>query len=123
MHMQPVLSRVIALAFFAIVPVFAFETNGDLDLSFNPGKFTNGQVQTAVMQPDGKLVIAGGFGKVNGVARRNIARLNADGSLDLTFDPLGSTDGSIVQVIRQPADGKFIIVGGGTSAAAGTTFT
>jgi hypothetical protein len=39
---------------------FAFETNGDLDLGFDPGKITNGQVQAAVVQPDKKLVIAGG---------------------------------------------------------------
>ncbi len=120
---EKVLLCAVGLAIFSSVTAFAFETNGDLDIGFNPGKFTNGQVQTALMQPDGKLVIAGGFGKVNGVARRNIARLNADGSLDLTFDPAGSTDGSIVQVIRQPADGKFIIVGGGTSAASGATFS
>ncbi len=76
-----------------------------------------------VVQPDGKLVIAGGFAKVNGIARRNIARLNSDGSLDVTFDPAGSTDGSIAQVIRQPADGKFIIVGGATDAGGGTPFS
>ncbi|MGZ5020335.1 MAG: delta-60 repeat domain-containing protein, partial [Chthoniobacterales bacterium] len=87
---------------------FAFETNGDLDLSF-AAQFTNGQVQVMVMQPDGKLVIAGAFSKVNGVARRNIARLMPDGSLDTSFDALGSTDGTITQVIRQ-TDGAFIIL-------------
>src|SRR5450755_1727008 len=122
MRTQIILLLLGVATIFGSVPAIPFETNGDLDLSFNPGKFTNGQVQSALMQPDGKLVIAGGFGKVNGVARRNIARLNTDGSLDLTFDPAGSTDGSIVQVIRQ-TDGKFIIVGGGTSAGGGATFT
>ena len=99
---------------------FAFETNGDLDPSF-AAKFTNGQVQTMVMQPDGKLVIAGAFSKVNGVARRNIARLNANGSLDTSFDAAGSTDATITQLIRQ-TDGAFIIVGGMTNGAGGTQF-
>ena len=99
----------------------AFETNGDLDLSFAT-QFTNGQVQAMVVQPDGKLVIAGGFAKVNGIARRNIARLNSDGSLDLTFDPAGSTDGTIGQLIRQ-SDGKFIIIGNSTDAGGGSFFT
>ncbi|MDQ6704879.1 MAG: delta-60 repeat domain-containing protein [Acidobacteriota bacterium] len=106
---------------FVSARAFSFETNGDLDLSFNPPKFTNGIVAASVMQPDGKLVIAGGFAKVNGVARRNIARLNADGSLDTSFDPLGGTDGTIFQLIRQ-SDGKFIIIGGMTDAAGGGPF-
>lgn len=44
-------------------------------------------VYTAVEQPDGKVVVAGNFTSVLGVPRRNAARLNADGSLDMTFDP------------------------------------
>ncbi len=107
---------------FVSARAFSFETNGDLDLSFNPGKFTNGQVQAAVVQPDKKLVIAGGFGKVNGVVRRNIARLETDGSLDLSFDPLGGTDGTIGQLVRQPTDGKFLIVGASAAAGGGGAF-
>ncbi len=119
-----------SLRFFALLavvllgsglPAFSFETNGDLDPGFNPPHFTNGQVQASVVQPDGKLVIAGGFAKVNGVARRNIARLNGDGTLDNSFDPLSSTDGTIAQLFLQ-ADGKFIIVGGATDAGGGGQF-
>ena len=36
-------------------------------------------------QPDGKVVIGGTFTSVNGVTRNHIARLNADGLLDRTF--------------------------------------
>src|SRR5207248_11726543 len=35
------------------------ETDGTLDLSFNPGNFTNGNVAASVLQPDGKLLIGG----------------------------------------------------------------
>ncbi|NMQ20925.1 hypothetical protein E4P82_18055 [Candidatus Competibacter phosphatis] len=38
-------------------------------------------------QSDGKLIIGGAFDIVDGVPRRNIARLNADGSLDATWNP------------------------------------
>ncbi len=99
----------------------AFETNGDLDLGFDAGKLTNGQVQAAVVQPDKKLVIAGGFGKVNNVMRINIARLDTTGAVDLTFNALAGTDGTISQLILQ-TDGKFLIVGGGTGAAGGGPF-
>jgi uncharacterized delta-60 repeat protein len=100
----------------------AFETNGDLDAGFNAGKLTNGQVLGAVVQPDKMLVIAGGFGKVNNVARRNIARLDTAGVLDPAFSGLLSMDGTIFQLVLQ-SDGKFLIVGGGASAGGGNTFS
>jgi len=40
------------------------------------------------VQSDGKIVIAGSFRSVNDVARPGLARLNSDGSLDLTWKPL-----------------------------------
>ncbi|MBX3744002.1 MAG: delta-60 repeat domain-containing protein [Verrucomicrobiae bacterium] len=44
-------------------------------------------IQCMVGQPDGRLLIAGKFDRVNGIRRNNVARLNPDGSLDTTFDP------------------------------------
>ncbi len=38
------------------------------------------------MQADGKVLIGGSFTQVGGIARNRIARLNTDGSLDLSFD-------------------------------------
>ena len=62
------------------------EPDGSLDVAFDAGTFTNGQVLGAVLQPDGKLLIGGQFNQVHGVPRHNIARLNTDGTLDLSFD-------------------------------------
>ncbi len=42
-----------------------------------------GDVQATAVQPDGKVIIAGEFTEVLGVARSYIARLNADGTLDM----------------------------------------
>ena len=39
------------------------------------------------LQPDGKVLIGGGFTTVNGTNRSGIARLNANGSLDSSFNP------------------------------------
>lgn len=50
------------------------------------------------LQVDGRLLLAGKFDKVNGVARRNVARLEPDGAVDTSFDPGSgpalSSDGS-----------------------------
>lgn len=43
------------------------------------------RVMGLAVQADGKIVVAGFFTKVNGVAREHLARLNPDGSLDETF--------------------------------------
>jgi uncharacterized delta-60 repeat protein len=94
--------------------LLAFETNGDLDLSFTPPKITNGLVSAVLVQPDGKVVVGGSFGKLNNVSRFNIGRLNSDGSLDATFDPGSGTDGSQINQLVRQSDGKLLIVGGFT---------
>src|SRR3954470_24016710 len=60
---------------------------GDVDLSFDPGSSVNGLVSAVAVQPDGKVIIGGQFTTVKGLVRTNLARLNADGSGDATFDP------------------------------------
>src|ERR1700730_3882041 len=97
--------------FLAHSALAAIETDGTLDPLFNPGAFTNGEVDAAILQPDGKLLIAGHFTKVNGVTRQSVARLNADGTLDLTFDPGDGPDFGAYGMIRQ-TDGKLIIFSG-----------
>jgi hypothetical protein len=46
-----------------------------------------GALYSIVVQPDGKTIVGGIFTTVNGVRRNNIARLNSNGSVDLTWDP------------------------------------
>ena len=64
------------------------------------------------MQPDGKILIGGGFTSVLGVARNNIARLNTDGTLDTAFNPNANDD---VYSIAVQADGKILAGGDFTS--------
>ncbi len=62
--------------------------DGSLDASFAAGAGTNGSISSIVAQPDGKFVITGFFSTYDGVSRLSgAARLNADGSLDASFDP------------------------------------
>jgi len=89
--------------------------DGSLDLSFDPGAGVNGTVNVMVLQPDGLIVLGGAFSQVNSVSRQRIARLNADGSLDLSFDPGTNGFGGQVRGIAVQADGKLLVGGDFTS--------
>lgn len=81
-------------------------TDGSLDTTFNPG--TNNDVNTLALQPDGKLVVGGGFTFVAGQPRAFIARLNADSTLDTGFDPMANS--VVFDVLLQP-DGMLLVGG------------
>jgi uncharacterized delta-60 repeat protein len=65
-------------------------------------------VYSLAVQADGKILVGGNFTTLAGQTRTNIARLNADGTLDSGFDP--GADGEVNSLAVQ-ADGK-ILVGG-----------
>ncbi len=102
--------------------IVRFNTDGSLDESFNIGTGPNRFVNRIFLQTDGKILLAGSFSAINGTARGQLARLNADGSLDAGFAPnsgllLGL--GGTVQSLFALPNGK-IIVGG--SFAGGFNF-
>jgi uncharacterized delta-60 repeat protein len=84
---------------------------GDVDLSFDPGSGVNGPVIIVVVQPNGKVLIGGDFTTVKGLARAGIARLNADGSGDSTFNA-GAPGDRYVSAIALQSDGKIIVNNG-----------
>ena len=86
--------------------------NGTLDASFSGVTGAGQRVYAIAVQADGKVVIGGAFTQVNGVARANIARLNANGTLDNTFNP-GAND--IVNSLAVQADGQIIAAGSFTT--------
>jgi uncharacterized delta-60 repeat protein len=87
-------------------------TDGSLDQTFDPN--ANGEVNNIAVQADGKIILGGLFttlqpnGATTATIRNRIARLNADGSLDLTFDP--NPNGRVYTAILQ-MDGKILIGG------------
>ena len=103
-------------------------TNGALDMSFKPGtaiQDSYGGVDAIAVQPDGRILIGGAFSAFDGVPRPNLARLNADGTLDTTFVPaaLPWLSENWVYGLELQSDGKVIIGacppgGWGTGAAA-----
>ncbi|MCI0537396.1 MAG: hypothetical protein L0Z50_19450 [Verrucomicrobiales bacterium] len=72
---------------YSITSFGALPRPGSLDTSFDPGFGPDGRVTALALQSDGKIVIVGEFSRVDGMVRRNFARLNADGSVDPSFDP------------------------------------
>jgi uncharacterized delta-60 repeat protein len=95
--------------------------DGSLDTSFDPGAGADGPVLALLVQPDGKVLIGGEFTAYDGTPRSRIARLNADGSLDTSFNPgagATSTSTSTVVAVRSFAlqpDGKVLIGGAFTA--------
>lgn len=85
-------------------------TNGVLDTSFNPRTGVNGPVYALALQADGRLLIGGTFDTVDLRGRRNLARLNTDGTLDTSFDPGSGADGSVYALTLSP-DGRIFIGG------------
>ena len=97
--------------------------DGSLDTTFNPGVGLNpgGSVRTLALQPDGGLVIGGSFNTVNATNRYNIARLNTNGTLDLSFNA-GTGPNAIVNTLVLQTNGSNIsvIIAGGFTLVSGT---
>lgn len=94
---------------------------GEVDPSFNTAAFSllNSGATVSIAQPDGKYIVGGNFTVAGGKARYGLARVNADGSLDNTFDPPDFFDygltsnqlGGSIYTIALQSNGK-ILVGG-----------
>ena len=94
-----------------INPLLRFSSDGVFDSSFVVRANRAGTVRKILQQPDGKILIAGEFLYVNGVERRSMARLNADGSLDNSFVPYFTNNSPLplIQAIALQPDGKIIV--------------
>src|SRR5262249_3692758 len=92
--------------------VMRLNTDGTRDATFNAaGSGANGTVSAVAVQPDGKIVIAGLFISYNGVASDYVMRLNADGTRDPSFNPIGTGADNWVHALAVQSDGKIVIGG------------
>lgn len=85
-------------------------TNGSLDTSFNIGTAFNDQLYALAIQPDGKILAGGMFTNYNGTNINRLARLQANGQLDTTFNTGSGPTGYVYTIIVQP-DGKIFLGG------------
>lgn len=92
--------------------------DGTLDSTFQnapAGKVkSNHNVRGIAVQPDGKIVIGGYFTAIDGTPINRIARLNANGTLDTSFNVGTGSNGNIEDVKLQ-SDGKILISGSFTN--------
>ncbi|HON09196.1 MAG TPA: Calx-beta domain-containing protein, partial [Verrucomicrobiota bacterium] len=85
-----------------------FNEDGSLDVNFvaQPNTGANGFISQVIIVPTNmpdanKIIVAGGFSSFNGNLRNGIARLNVDGSVDMTFNPGSGANGPIWGVALQ----------------------
>src|SRR5215204_6367806 len=101
----------------AVIWVLAFSAvaaagPGRLDYTLGLNLVNGAQINAIEPQPDGKVIVAGAF-QIANETRRDIIRLNADNTIDTSFnagDGLEGNSGSILAVKIQP-DGKILIGG------------
>jgi uncharacterized delta-60 repeat protein len=95
--------------------IVRLNADGTEDLSFRAiaGSGFDSYVDDIVIQDDGKILVAGWFENYNGANISNgVARLNADGSSDTTFNSnfgTGAGDGLYAMALQN--DGKIVGVG------------
>ncbi len=102
-----------------------FNADGSLDASFGVGgKVTTDisdidSINDAVLQPDGKIVVAGGTGSL-GTGSLALARYNPDGTLDTTFGTGGIVVSGLPMIaltLALQTDGRLV-----TAGASGVSF-
>ncbi len=98
----------------AINRIARINPDGSLDASFTTGSGADGDIQSISLQSDGKIIICGAFTTYNGTLINRIARLNSDGSLDLTFS-VGAGANGLVRASKIQSDGKIVVSGDFTS--------
>ncbi|WP_234425234.1 T9SS sorting signal type C domain-containing protein [Flavobacterium bizetiae] len=84
--------------------------NGLLDTSFNVGISADAVVEALLVQPDGKILVAGRFNSFDGRLSSRLIRLNSNGSIDSDFNIGVGFDGHVYAIALQ-SDNKIILGG------------
>jgi uncharacterized delta-60 repeat protein len=98
--------------------IMRLNADGTRDGSFNAGGVgANSRVEAMALQPDGKILIGGGFAIYNGDAGASdgLMRLNANGTRDATFNSGGSGVNAPISAITLQPDGKILAGGSFTN--------
>lgn len=101
---------------FTVSGLVRLNPDGSVDPSFAIGSGTlctncsaNPEVYDLLIQPDGKILVVGYFYRFNNTSVGGIVRLNSDGTLDSSFNPIRVF--SKIHSVALQSDGKIIIVG------------
>jgi uncharacterized delta-60 repeat protein len=89
------------------------DSAGNVDMAFNPGAGDSYyRPASLLVQPDGKILVAGAFSALGGQPVNNLGRLNIDGTLDTNFNAAAGT--SVMSLALQ-TDGKVLAAGAFTN--------
>ena len=92
------------------VGIARFNADGSIDGSFQPYISSDRALRFLALQPDGKILCGGNFEQLNGQNRLMIGRLNANGTLDTSFNAnLSANYGSALQSLALQPDGKILV--------------
>lgn len=86
---------------------------GQLETTLRPSASAGSAVRSTANQADGGLLVAGSFTSFGGQPREGIARLRANGQIDLGFNP--NIDGGNVLALAALDDGAALLAGSFTS--------
>jgi len=90
--------------------IIRLNSNGTKDITFDNSIGFDLGVEKIALQPDGKILVGGGFTQYKGVTENFIIRLNSNGTKDISFDNSIGFNSDTNSLYIQP-DGK-ILVGG-----------
>lgn len=112
--------RLFFVIFMSIIGNAIFAQQGKLDSSFNvlddglTGDGFDNAVRTLSMQTDGRLIVGGDYTNFNGKPQPYICRLQADGTVDNSFEIGTGFNGKVYSSHIQP-DGKILLGGNFTT--------
>jgi len=104
----------------AINRIVRINTDGTRDTSFNVGVGFPGAAESVILQPDGKILVAGQFISYSGSTQNRITRINTDGTRDTTFN-IGTGFGGAVYALALQSDEKIIVTHQNLSYSGSTT--
>src|SRR5262249_22149361 len=94
------------------------KVDGSLDTSFDAPTAFDGPITTMAGQADGKILLGCSFSKIGDSLHFGIARLNANGTLDPTFNGgVASSALGNVQAVRRTAEERYVIAGSFTQVS------
>ena len=86
------------------------DATGQLNTQFSSGVFNNVQMLRSFLQDDEKLLLFGSFTTYQNATHNHLIRLNADGTLDTTFD-MGNGADDWVHAVGLQSDGRIVVCG------------
>lgn len=94
------------------------EANGKLDLSYNYNPATkssyegaNGQINDALMEDDGRVILVGSFTRFQGANTNRITRIDNNGLVDPSFKTGTGADGPVIAIRYNAVTQKFLVSG------------